>query len=327
MADYQALIMAVKMGIQDLDVCGDSQLVISQLLGEYEVKKEDLIPYHKHASRLLEKFYIVKLSHVPRSSNKMVDALAGFAATLALGAEETMYVPVCNRWVVAPKEYEVEYDEVEEVDMIIVYQIDKEDWRQPIIDYLDHQKLPNDPRHRTKFRRRASCFILFNGTLYRRSFNELWSRCIEDEEVAKTIEEFHSGICGAHQSGPKLHDRIKRAGYGIPQRIVTNNGKPFVNNLMDSLCQKFKFTQHKLSMYNAPANGLAEAFNKTLCSLLSKVVVKSKCDWHEKIGEALLAYMTTYKNATQPTPYSLVYGVEVVLPLEVQIPSLRIAIQ
>uniref|UniRef100_A0A803MBS0 RNase H type-1 domain-containing protein n=1 Tax=Chenopodium quinoa TaxID=63459 RepID=A0A803MBS0_CHEQI len=153
MAEYQALIMGlqmvVEMEIQDLDVYGDSQLVISQLLGKYEVKKEDLIPYHKHASRFLDKFDIVKLSHVPRSANKMADALAGLAATLALGAEEIMYVPVCNRWVVALEEYEVEDDEVEEVDMITVCQIDKEDWRQPIIDYLEHQKLPNDPRHRT----------------------------------------------------------------------------------------------------------------------------------------------------------------------------------
>uniref|UniRef100_A0A803N2Y2 Integrase catalytic domain-containing protein n=1 Tax=Chenopodium quinoa TaxID=63459 RepID=A0A803N2Y2_CHEQI len=80
-------------------------------------------------------------------------------------------------------------------------------------------------------------------------------------------------------------------------------------------------------MYNALANGLAEAFNKTLCNLLSKVVAKSKRDWHEKIWEALWAYRTTYKNATQSTPYSLVYDVEAVLPLEVYIPSLRISIQ
>ncbi|XP_021747640.1 uncharacterized protein LOC110713503 [Chenopodium quinoa] len=157
MAEYQALIMglqmAVEMEIQDLDVYGDSQLVISQLLGEYEVNKEDLITYHKHALRLLDKFDIVKLSHVLRSANKMADALAGLAATLELGAEETMYVPVCNRWVVAPEEYQVEDDEVKEVDMITICQIDKEDWRQPIIDYLDHQKLPNDPRHRIEIRR------------------------------------------------------------------------------------------------------------------------------------------------------------------------------
>ncbi|XP_012832640.1 PREDICTED: uncharacterized protein LOC105953516 [Erythranthe guttata] len=72
---------------------------------------------------------------------------------------------------------------------------------------------------------------------------------------------------------------------------------------------------------------LAEAFNKTLCNLLKKVIAKSKRDWHERMGEALWAYRTTYRTPTQATPYALVYGVEAVLPLEKQIPSLRIAIQ
>ncbi|KAI5324478.1 hypothetical protein L3X38_033551 [Prunus dulcis] len=78
---------------------------------------------------------------------------------------------------------------------------------------------------------------------------------------------------------------------------------------------------------NAPANGLAEAFNKTLCNLLKKVVGRTKKDWHEGINEALWAYRTTYRTPTQATPYSVVYGVEAVLPLESQIPSLRMAIQ
>ena len=80
-------------------------------------------------------------------------------------------------------------------------------------------------------------------------------------------------------------------------------------------------------MYNAPANGLAEDFNKTICNLLSKVVEKSKRDWQERLGETLWVYRTSYKTATQSTPFTLVYGVEAVLPLELQIPSLRIAIQ
>ena len=78
-------------------------------------------------------------------------------------------------------------------------------------------------------------------------------------------------------------------------------------------------------MYHAPTNGLAEAFNKTLCNLLKKVVVKSKQHWHERLGETLWAYRTTYKTLTQSTPYTVVYGVEAVLHLEIQIPSLRIA--
>ena len=47
-------------------------------------------------------------------------------------------------------------------------------------------------------------------------------------------------------------------------------------------------------MYNAPANGLTEAFNKTLYNLLRKVVGKLKRDWHERVEEALWAYRTTY---------------------------------
>ncbi len=40
---------------------------------------------------------------------------------------------------------------------------------------------------------------------------------------------------------------------------------------MDKLYNDFGFKQQNFSMYNAPANGLAEAFNKTLCNMLKKV--------------------------------------------------------
>jgi len=100
-AEYQALNlghqMAIEMGIKDLNIYGDSQLVISQLLEEYKVKKEDLIPYHKHALRSLDRLDIVNLEHVPKGANKMVDALASLAATLALGQEEEMTIQVYSR--------------------------------------------------------------------------------------------------------------------------------------------------------------------------------------------------------------------------------------
>ncbi|TYK25806.1 uncharacterized protein E5676_scaffold436G00080 [Cucumis melo var. makuwa] len=167
-------------------------------------------------------------------------------------------------------------------------------------------------------------------------------RCLEKEESTKALEEAHSDICGAHQSGPKLQHQLKRMGYywptmihdlmhfakyGIPHRIVTDNGRKFANTLMDKLCEKFDFKQYKSSLYNAAENGLAEAFNKTLCSLLKKVVSKTKRDWKEKIGESLWAYRTTHRTPTGVTHYSLVYGIEAVLPLEREIPSLRMTIQ
>ncbi|XP_059277515.1 uncharacterized protein LOC132031542 [Lycium ferocissimum] len=115
--------------------------------------------------------------------------------------------------------------------------------------------------------------------------------------------------------------------FDILRYIITDNGKPLDNKLMNKICDLFGFKQRKSSMYYVAANGLAEAFNKTPCNLLKKVVSKSKRDWHERMEEALWAYRMTYHTPMQATPYSLAYKVEAVLPPERQIPSLRLTIQ
>jgi hypothetical protein len=58
-----------------------------------------------------------------------------------------------------------------------------------------------------------------------------------------------------------------------------------------------------------------------------KIVTKNQRDWPDRVFEALWAYRVTVRTPTQATPYSLVYGSEVVLPLGVlQVPSLRVAV-
>ncbi|KAL0375684.1 UNVERIFIED_CONTAM: hypothetical protein Scaly_0686000 [Sesamum calycinum] len=363
----------------------------------------------------------VELEHLPRKDNKQADALAKLASTLLMIDKEARIL-ICKSWVIPPifSDDEDNMFQEEENHVTEVFKIEEEDWRQPLVGYLKYRKLPNDLRWRTNTRRRATCFIYYKGTLYRRSFNGIFLRCLSHDEKLQATEEAYSGVCGAHQSGPKLYFRINRLGYllvidyarryqacqfhanlihqpheplyptiaswpfdawgldvvrcltkssggylytlaaidyfskwakavplkevkkenvanficthiiyhyGVPRNIITDNGKLFCNSLIDKLCQKFGFKQRNSSMYYAVANGLAEAFTKALCNLLKKVVAKSKRDWHERIGETLWAYMTTIRTPTQATPYALVYGVEAVLPLEQQIPSLRIAIQ
>ena len=55
----------------------------------------------------------------------MADALASLAATLALGVEEEMTIPVCSRWVVPPDEE----DSKEDANAIYALDTDEEDWR------------------------------------------------------------------------------------------------------------------------------------------------------------------------------------------------------
>jgi hypothetical protein len=48
---------------------------------------------------------------------------------------------------------------------------------------------------------------------------------------------------------------------------------------------------------------------------LTKICSVDKNDWDEKIPVVLWAYRTTYKRETNQTPFELVYGQEVVVPL------------
>ncbi|XP_060182929.1 uncharacterized protein LOC132612868 [Lycium barbarum] len=70
-------------------------------------------------------------------------------------------------------------------------------------------------------------------------------------------------------------------------------------------------------------NGAVEAANKIIKSITRKMVDNHK-GWHEQFPYALLVYHTTTRTSTGATPYLLVCGTEVVIPAEVEIPSLRI---
>ena len=56
-------------------------------------------------------------------------------------------------------------------------------------------------------------------------------------------------------------------------------------------------------------------------------MVETSQDWSEKLPFALWAYWTSFRTSTGATPYSLVYGMEAVLPVEIEMGSLRVALE
>ncbi|KAM1607185.1 hypothetical protein ACFX1Z_027797 [Malus domestica] len=96
----------------------------------------------------------------------MADALANLASSMTLGEEEVANVTVCQRWVI-PLVTKMLLDDT---NVILVVLVDAEEWTYPLIDYLEHGKLPDDLRHRSKIRRRAPHFLYYKGTFYRCSF-------------------------------------------------------------------------------------------------------------------------------------------------------------
>ena len=70
-----------------------------------------------------------------------------------------------------------------------------------------------------KLKGRAPQFAFFNDTLYRRSYDQLWLRCLSPVEAQRVMHEVHAGVCGAHQSSPKMRIKIKHMGYYSPTMI------------------------------------------------------------------------------------------------------------
>jgi dinuclear metal center YbgI/SA1388 family protein len=82
-AEYSALLagleLAAGLGVEELEILADSELLVKQVRGEYKVKNEGLKPLHEEASRRLRGFRRVVIRHVPRGQNAEADRMVNKA--------------------------------------------------------------------------------------------------------------------------------------------------------------------------------------------------------------------------------------------------------
>jgi ribonuclease HI len=87
MAEYEALIfglsVALSLGVRQLLVKGDSQLIIKQVHGECSYNEPRLTSYLLHVKKLEKDFTALELQHVPRANNSAADDLSQRASTRA----------------------------------------------------------------------------------------------------------------------------------------------------------------------------------------------------------------------------------------------------
>jgi ribonuclease HI len=82
-AEYRALIAglerALELGIDELEVVSDSQLLVKQMQGEYRVKNETLRELNEDANVLERKLGRVRYTAVRREHNQLADKLVNEA--------------------------------------------------------------------------------------------------------------------------------------------------------------------------------------------------------------------------------------------------------
>ncbi|XP_059638802.1 uncharacterized protein LOC132281082 [Cornus florida] len=109
--------------------------------------------------------------------------------------------------------------------------------------------------------------------------------------------------------------------FGIPAIILSDNGTPFVNSRVAQLLQRYNITQRQFSAYYPKGNGQAETTNKSLLKIFSRTITEYKSNWVDQLPLAIWAHRTSRKHATGQTPFSLLYGTEAILPIEIAIPA------
>ena len=116
-----------------------------------------------------------------------------------------------------------------------------------------------------------------------------------------------------------LEDRIITR-FGVPTRITTDNAKAFSSTKFSSFCFKYGITLSHSSNYYPQGNGQAESSNKNLMTIIKKIVGDNKKSWDSKIKFALWADRITKKGSTGKSPFELVYGLDVTLPVHLKLP-------
>jgi hypothetical protein len=111
-----------------------------------------------------------------------------------------------------------------------------------------------------------------------------------------------------------IDDIITR--FVCPKILMSDQSTHFINKTVEALTKEFAVQHQKSTPYHPQANRTVEAFNKILETTLKKIcsVNKNNCDL--RVLVVLWAYRTTCKKLTMQTPFKLIYGLEVVVPMK-----------
>ncbi|MCO5558355.1 hypothetical protein L7F22_011936 [Adiantum nelumboides] len=153
-----------------------------------------------------------------------------------------------------------------------------------------------------------------NGKLYFLVAIDYMTRWVEAQSVTrvneKTVNRFvYTHIC---------------CRFGTPLEIVSDNGPGFRKGLLTEVCEELHILHRHSTPYYPQSNGLVEKANGIIAGIIRKMVKNKTKLWDDSLDGALWAYRTTYKEATEFTPFHLVYGQEALQPIELNIPTMRL---
>src|SRR6266487_1711157 len=258
-AEYEALIagleILIDLGAKNIRIKGDSELVLKQLTQEYKCVKEHLVKYFETARQMLLCFNTVDFEHVPRLQNQEANELAQIASGYKVSKEQlyelieikeklvfndllspNLSMPKLVGANIPQETIDNKCHDEEKFQILAIDNLTNADWRKPIVDYL--QNPTSDTARKIKYR--ALSYVIIGDNLFKKTFEGVLLKCLNESEAYMTISETHSGACGSHQAGHKIKWLLFRQGLYWPSML--KDYIEFAKGCQD--CQRHAGIQH-----------------------------------------------------------------------------------
>ena len=104
--------------------------------------------------------------------------------------------------------------------------------------------------------------------------------------------------------------------YGIPDRLMSDQGGEFQNKTIEELNQLIGIQQSRTTPYHPQSNGACERMNETLLRMLRALPQNVKTRWPQYVNQLIHAYNCMPHCSTGYSPFFLMYGREPKLPID-----------
>ncbi|CAL8993354.1 unnamed protein product, partial [Prunus brigantina] len=209
--------------------------------------------------------------------------------------------------------------------MKIIGDSNLDDWRKPLKKKLGEESSIKDLKD----------YVIIFGELYRRLPGGVLSRCVGVAEARRRLQEVHNATCSLEPI-ISLYRRLQRKeDWRTPYLAFFVGGTLPTNS---KLAYKLKKTIKRYfvdgsTLYRKGFNGeplkcLGESEARQAMQEIhagDKMVYEYQGSWSVHLPDALWAYRTSPRSAIGFSPYSLVYGSEAISPVEITIPTARVA--
>jgi hypothetical protein len=207
---------------------GDSQLVVQQVLENYKCLDGTLNSYLEKCWSIIYSFDEFSIHHISRVGNYRANNLAQDASGYRIKRGKfhntknliTGVGPI-TQVVDRPGEGSGPSGVAREVLLVksTDNEVDDTDWRTPTVDYLRNPSVRTDRNvRRTTFK-----YVLMSYELYCRTVDDVPLKCLGPSDAILAMAEVHEGICGTHQSAPKMKWLLQRSGFYWPNRIAVGS--------------------------------------------------------------------------------------------------------